>query len=346
MNPVLFVCRGSVKDGLGHVMRCRTVISAFPSPENVLLAILGDSVVESLLTNVRFKYHIVAEEEELTSLARLYNPSLVVFDSIHIEEKTFESLSVGRVTASISPIFNMQARVDASYSRTKYEEQQDLLGDERHKRGLEYTTISDYCERIPVEVYASGLKERMLAVGVCMGGTDAANATLKILELLLEVKVPLLVWVMLGEGYAHSYQELVDCIRSDRRHEIVLAKAVQSMWRVLGRCSVAILAGGITTYEAAYAGLPSINTIPTEKQRFLVRELEEAGACFCIGADKADYPGRLCDILSDIDTNRDKLLTMHKRSKVLVDSLGAFRIAKDIYALLPQSPTTEGIRRL
>ena len=36
----------------------------------------------------------------------------------------------------------------------------------------------------------------------------------------------------------------------------ILAKTNRSMWRVLGNCSLAILAGGVTSYEAAFAGCP------------------------------------------------------------------------------------------
>ena len=106
------------------------------------------------------------------------------------------------------------------------------------------------------------------------------------------------------------------------------------MWRILSSCAIGIFAGGITTYEAAYAGLPSINTIVSDKQHFLLKELEEMGACFCIGSDPNTFGVHINRILIELDANRDELINMHRRSKLLIDGLGAYRIANDLNLLL------------
>ena len=173
-----------------------------------------------------------------------------------------------------------------------------------------------------------------LSVAICMGGSDAFNATLNILEQVRGISIPLIFWVLVGEGYTHSYNELIDCVKQDKIHEIIVAKTIRSMWRILSSCAIGIFAGGITTYEAAYAGLPSINTIVSENQHFLLKELEDMGACFCIGSDFNMFGGHIHRILLELDSNRDELINMHRRSKLLIDGLGAYRIANELSLLL------------
>ena len=91
-----------------------------------------------------------------------------------------------------------------------------------------------------------------------MGGGDAANRTLAIINQLKLVKAKCTIWAMLGEGYKHSLDEIIEAIESDSQHEIILAKNNRSMWQLLGNCSFIITTSGIKSYEDVYVGIPSI----------------------------------------------------------------------------------------
>ena len=168
-----------------------------------------------------------------------------------------------------------------------------------------------------------------------MGGTDAVNKTLAILNMVKEVPDKVLFWALLGEGYTHAYEDLVRCIRGSK-HEIILAKTNDSMWRIINSCSLAILAGGTTTYEAVYAGLPSINTLETEEHYFLIQELVEKGVCANAGYIFEESLHTLRGAITYYSHHRDVLYTMHERASGMIDGNGAQRVAEEIYALCKQ----------
>lgn len=330
---VLFICRGSAHDGIGHVIRSRTVACAMSKSALVKLVAIGDVYVNNLLNGKDLDYTVTTHDEQAIRIFHEFMPDVVIFDLMYLDEANFQSISQSTVTVSLSPIFNCLLEVDLVFHRTA------ILGENWSvngtkpliRSGLEYAIVSEHCHRISEDVYRKNLMLETLSIVVSMGGTDAANKTLQVLNTIKQVPERLLVWILLGEGYAHSYQDLVDCIHGSQ-HEIVLAKTNDSMWRILDTCSLAILAGGTTTYEAAYAGLPSINTLETKQHSFLIRELIERGVCTCAGHTFAESLSALNDIISHFNGNRHELFEMHLKSKELIDGLGVQRIIDEIQA--------------
>lgn len=329
---VLFICRGSSTHGLGHVLRARTVALRLARRASVRLVVLGDSYVDAILAGRGLPYEIVSEAEPILTLHAAYQPQVVVFDLTEFPEDLFHRIQRSAMTVSLSPIFNALAKVDIIFHRTRYVgEDWNFVGVAPEQRcGLEYAVIRESCEKMPREVYQQTLAQDPLSVMISLGGTDASNKTLQVLESIQLLPNRLLLWVLLGEGYAHSYQALADCVKRTPRHEVILAKTSDSMWRVMKTCALAIVAGGTITYEAAHAGLPTINVFDSGRNVFLIQELLDHGVCLSAG-----YP--LPDALSVVNANvahleraRGELLAMHQRAHELVDGHGAARIATEI----------------
>ena len=331
---VLFICRGSSAHGLGHVLRARTVARLLGRRAAVRLVVLGDAYVDALLAGRGLPYDIVADVEGVLAVHAACRPQVVVLDLTEFPPAALEQLRRSALVVSLSPICNVLPQVDLIFHRTRHTGDDWNFADPAPevRCGLAYAVIRENCEKIPTEVYRQTLAQEPLSVMVSLGGTDAGNKTLQVLEALQALPGRLLVWVLLGEGYAHSYQALADCAKGNPRHEVILATTSDSMWRVMRTCAVAVVAGGTITYEAAFAGLPSINVFESGRSVFLVQELLEKGACLSAG-----YP--LVDALSVVNANlthlagaRDELLGMHLRARELIDGQGAARIAEEIEA--------------
>lgn len=337
-TSITLVCRGSLEDGLGHVMRAASIAVALAEVgATVIVVLIGDASAAKVLADLDVAHHRVASDAEAAALVEAHRPALVVFDTLAIEEEAFRRMQAGRRTASTSPIFAHQAEVDASFSRASDEPDPKLRAlPDLHRRGLEYTVVGLHARAIDHAKYVDGLYRDPLNIGISMGGADAANRTLTVLAEILETARPLLLWVMLGEGYAHSYEDLVAAVRRDRRHEVILARTTRSMWTVLDRCSLLILAGGVTTYEAAYAGMPSINLLDSESERFLLRDLEDAGAVSAIERSGA-WGDALREELAAAVEDRDRLFLMHRRCGQLIDGRGASRIARELMVVAATS---------
>jgi spore coat polysaccharide biosynthesis predicted glycosyltransferase SpsG len=329
----LFVCRGSERDGLGHLIRTRAVVEASDGTLDASVIAIGDRHAEALLAELPVPYRVVADESEAVEYGRAANAEAVVFDLIGLSETAWTQLTAGRITASLSPIFDHLARVDLAFNRTSYPYPGIAPPETARRYGLEYAIVRPECRRIDTGTFARQLDDDVLSLAVSMGGADAPNRTLEVLQALRGLPVPATFWVLLGEGYAHSYRALVDQLRLDRRHEIILAKTNRSMWRILGNCSLAILAGGITTYEAAYAGLPSINVLDREADHFLIRELIERGAALGAEVVESGLDG-LASTVAALQADRERLLHAHRATRGLIDERGAERTVLAIAAAL------------
>lgn len=335
MKPkVLFICRGSIKDGLGHVIRSRRVAGVLKESCAVKMIVIGDESAENLLVNQDFNFTITPHEQHAMNHYQQFAPDVVVFDTVCFDAANFETIKKACYTLSLCPIFNCLARVDLMFHRTRVRGRDWPSGIDSPiiRCGLEYAIISDHCRQITEGTYQSNLEHETLAVAISMGGADAANKTLAILNKVKDVPDRVLFWVMLGEGYAHSYEDLVRCVRGSR-HEIILAKTNDSMWRILNTCSLVILAGGTTTYEAVYAGLPSVNTLESEEHYFLIQELVEKGACAYAGYTFEESLCALRGIITRYSRQRHELLAMHKSTLGLIDGGGARRITEEIVTL-------------
>lgn len=330
---VLFISAGSVCLGLGHVMRTRSIAEIFSLKGDVHVVVIGDSTVVKLLYGVNFSYDIIDDTGKVPELLERHNPNVVIFDLILFPKNILKKIDKNIITVSISPVFNCLPEVNLFFNRTIYNKFEKTVGIKKKTKifsGLEYTIIRKNCIKISDSEYKRDLENNPLPIAINMGGSDANNKTLEVLNSLKKISPSVVFWVMLGEGYNHSFQALADSIICDSRHEIVLAKTNDSMWRVLRMCKIVILAGGVTTYEAAYAGLPSINILESRDRSFLIKELEEKGVCLNAGYS---FQNALKKIKTQIDylyNNRSKLLDMHMKSKGLIDDKGAWRIFNKI----------------
>lgn len=317
---ILFVCKASTRIGLGHLIRSRSLanqfLGMFPNLK-ISFKVVGEPLVSRLLTRVNYVPEIY-DDEQSVSLNETYE--LCFFDMMDASDDFFSRIkNVSGLTISLSPIFNQMSKVDILFNRTQFHNLTEAEQPKKIYAGLKYTIIQEDCKKIKTSIYEDNLDLDQFPIAISMGGGDAANRTLDFLHSLKECKVPATFWVMLGEGYRHSYDNLIKAIKKDSDHEIILAKTNRSMWHILRNCILAILPGGITTYEAAFAGLPTINFLHDPTKQYLIQELIDEKVCV--------YKGPVGDEASMVEVNkliekfyyeRRALMEMHLNTKNLV----------------------------
>lgn len=330
----MFICRASIAQGLGHLMRTQAVISALNDPSRAGLVVIGHDFGANGPAAGLVRRTVTDDAGALREWMRT-PAKTVVFDLNDIEKKVFDAIKEKSFTVSLSPLFKYNRQVGAFFSRTSRLSPADshLPVPKHYRCGPEFTVISPHCERIPEREYRSNLSKRSLSVAVSMGGSDSLNKTLRVIKAINQLPFDMTLWVLVGAGYAHSYQDLISAIKHHGRHEVILAKTNRSMWHILRQCSLVILAGGTTTYEAVYAGLPSINLLSNHKDRFLIDELLDAGAVRYAGQFGDASLRELSGILAAINTNRSSLLRMRATGLDLIDGRGTQRILSEIRRL-------------
>lgn len=102
------------------------------------------------------------------------------------------------------------------------------------------------------------------------------------------------------------------------------------MWRVMQNCALAVLAGGLTTVEAVYAGLPSVNLFERQEHSLVLQDLIERGACLTGGSFAPRSLQQTVSLINHLNRNRKALKIIRERSKGLFDTCGSQRILSQI----------------
>ncbi len=322
------VCRGSVQEGLGHLLRTRTFARHAAAGHDVEVVAIVEPELENVLAGLSCPVRFVRTDTAAVERLRAFGPDALIFDTTRFEATLMdEAAAAGFLLGSISPVFEHLARMDVVFTRTR---RNVALGSARVHGGLQYAIFNDHCQAIDDATYERSLTRAELPIGVCMGGADAANKTLIVLQALAGLEQPTTIWVLLGEGYAHSYHQLVDAVRSDLRHEIILAKANRSMWQILGNCALGVMAGGLTTIEAVHAGLPTINVFERAEHAAMLAELFEAGVCLNGGLVTGRSLQPAVAAVRRLSAERAELRAMRSRTRGLVDHQGPIRVLREI----------------
>ena len=323
---IVVYCSGSVSKGLGHIQRARVFSdSLFKAGYNVTMFIRADKELILSHQYVGYQMNRINDDEELVTFIINQKPSLLVFDTLSFPEALFERIEPHIAVISISPIFNLNNRMKGVFSRVLLEG----VSTDRLFYGLQYSIFSEYCKSVDYYHYLEHLSQETLSIGVSMGGTDAPNKTLRIVEALSKINNPSTFWILLGEGYLHSYDELAHIAGREKKHEFILAKTSRSMWKILSSCSLNILSGGITLLESVYAGIPSIHLFEKEEHRKLVpEEIRDKGSIVDLGVFKEDTLVELPNVIENMIENRSILLRMHESMKGILDKQAPVRIIR------------------
>jgi spore coat polysaccharide biosynthesis predicted glycosyltransferase SpsG len=314
---MLFLCKASTRIGLGHLVRSRTLAMGLKSlnfDSEIDFILIGDKDFDKLFLSADIKPVIIDSEKKLDLKM---NYDVIFFDMMHLSSRVFNlTKKKAKLTVSLSPIFNHLKEVDILFNRTKYIDENNLPNNVY--ADLEYSIIQNDCKKISAGTFEENLKLSTFSIAISMGGGDAANRTFKLLKTLKKCKVPATFWVLLGEGYKHSYDKLINEIKSDTIHEIILVNTNKNMWQILRNCILFILPGGITSYESVYAGLPSINFLEDESNYFLIQELVESGVCSYCGVFNEKNMLNLNKKIEALYCDRSQLMEMHIKSKNLI----------------------------
>lgn len=338
MVSILFCVRASLRDGLGHLVRTLAVIREIRVHPFVHLVILGDGSGKHLVADAAVQFTRCETDEEAASVAESFMPRIIVFDMLRFDGKAIQKLVNVATLVSLSPQFDQMNRVHYLFHRTTREnpEWRSQHPFPEVYKGLQYTVLPTGLRRVSTELFREHLAEERLSVAISMGGSDAPNVTLSLLRELSKTNLRFVIWVALGDAYAHSFSELLECAANNRQ-EIILLKSNESMWRVLRNAALVLCAGGLTTYEAAYVGVPTINLIRQHDWQYLFEELVGAGASFVLPPSPQRIHAAV-SLVVELNEKRSLLLQCHESTIDLIPDGGAKRIATSITSILTEAP--------
>jgi len=141
------------------------------------------------------------------------------------------------------------------------------------------------------------------------------------------------VFVALG-GYARAqYLEKVRAAleKTGLPMEVTWASGMtRDMASVMRGADLAISAAGVTTYELAALGIPSILLILAENQRRVAYAWQERGCVRVLGNLKEVSQMKLSKAVRNILMSRSKLKAMGQKARLAVDGQGGERLAREL----------------
>jgi UDP-2,4-diacetamido-2,4,6-trideoxy-beta-L-altropyranose hydrolase len=162
---------------------------------------------------------------------------------------------------------------------------------------------------------------------VTLGGGDADNVTLKVIEALRRLGLRgLEIRIVAGPANPHIETLREAAAALPGRAEILTT--VSDMASLMAWADVAVAAGGSTSWELACMGLPSVTIVLAENQRRSVKELVGAGLTVSAGWHEQATADDLAARIGALLCEPLRRFRMSEHGRALVDGKGAERVAR------------------
>ncbi len=318
MVKVLFFCEVSFKSGLGHLIRSSALMNLFLE-ENVRVEMWLDSKLDA----TRYYKNIEKNVFDLNKFQYEFNCEkyICIFDILNWDYglDNLEKILSNSYSFSISPVSNLNKKVNWVLTRGRIDN--DLL--ENNIFGSELAVIGNNVERISSIEYKKLLEKQNNNIGIVMGGTDPENMTLKIINELSSTIIPTTLWVAIGSSYRFDINLIFKKISKSKYVDLVIGNVFEDLWQYLNNCKLLILQGGLTTTEASFRGIPSINIPRFKNQSLQNNELISKGACWEVENKNL---GSLKLLVEEIVKNDKLLIEASRIGKEIINGEGAKNI--------------------
>ncbi len=161
---------------------------------------------------------------------------------------------------------------------------------------------------------------------VTLGGADAYNVTKKVIDALAGTGLEVRVAVGGSNPHLSSLREAAQQVsRGDTKVDLVVNSS--DMPQLMAWADMAVAAGGSTSWELAYFGLPAVFIILASNQEQIARELERRGFGICLGDHSKLDLQLLREALSRLAADPELRAAFAARGREIVDGLGGERVA-------------------
>jgi UDP-2,4-diacetamido-2,4,6-trideoxy-beta-L-altropyranose hydrolase len=325
---VLFAPAFGPSIGGGHAFRCFTLAAALSGKGAACGVALDTAAAESLAAFIPAGVHVVSETEPLRA-AEAFKADLVVIDDYACGAAEEGPLVVeGFKLAIIDDLADRQhlceLLVDPGFGR--------VAADYEHlvTPGASVLAGPDYALLRPAfaKARSTALTRRKGPFGhralVSLGLTDVGGITGKVVRHLAGL-VPM--DVVLGAG-AESLEAVRDLLG------VALHVDAQNMPALITQADIGIGGGGVSVWERACLGLPSILLILADNQAAMARALDAAGVVIAIDAREAGFEPRLTTAVERLFSDGELRCNLSQNAARLCDGLGAERVAEALLAKL------------
>jgi UDP-2,4-diacetamido-2,4,6-trideoxy-beta-L-altropyranose hydrolase len=170
-----------------------------------------------------------------------------------------------------------------------------------------------------------GTKQAGGRVLVTLGGSDAANLTLKVIHALEQIR-PASIEATIVAGGSSPHTRSLESAAAEAKVNLRLAQNVKNMPELMAWADIAVSAAGTTVLELAFMGVPSILITVAENQRSNAAAWEKLGLAESLGEAANVSTAQLADAITALISDSGRRMRMARSARALVDGLGAERV--------------------
>lgn len=333
---ILFRVDGYKQIGYGHLMRCITLATQFiKEKQEVLFVSYKDDFVKNKLEYSNIPYQLIHHKagtktdlNQLVKILKQYPQNICIYDSYNIQSDYEKKLL---------PYTKFLVGFDDEAKR-KFEA--DLIinqnyGSENYKYKLKNKktiVLSGIQFALLREEILKNQKKRINKfvknILIIMGGSDPFNQIIRIVNILN------------SPFFSHSKLHIVT--NSNHKHfqnikkmaamnkQIVIHTNVTHMGSLIKKMDLAVSAGGSTTWELLYIGVPTSLLIVAQNQVKLVRELAKSEYIENLGWYNNVSDKIIAQKVQTLYKNTEKRQLLFKKGKKLLSHSALTSIAKII----------------
>lgn len=236
--------------GMGHLFRALNLVKFLRKQDvPVLVCINNDARSNELLRQAGLQPMVVSLTDFNTDwegkLIQEYGVKVWVNDRLDTDIRhALHIKDAGAKLVTFDDRGDGARLADIHFAPLVYDDREQLQG-KRVFRGADYLILNEEIDRFKRK------RQENRKLIVTLGGADTYGVTLKVVKILKKVHKS--ATIIVGPGFEHD-NELAEALTDD----FVVKRGVPSLIEEFSHYDVAVTGGGITAFEAAASGLPSI----------------------------------------------------------------------------------------
>jgi UDP-2,4-diacetamido-2,4,6-trideoxy-beta-L-altropyranose hydrolase len=344
-SKILIRVDASNEIGLGHLIRCLIIADYLRANNHKIIFITKSDDLKSIVVSKGFEIRSldnqISDEDEVHIIRDLvtqnsiklifldinnyhtfndvekYSRYLKALKEIPLYLISFEDFKVHPSISDliVIPYVGAEALVPTT-QRSKY-----LLG------AKYFVLRNDFLER-----RHSTTREIVKNILITMGGSDPTFSTIEILKAFVKMNVECNLMIIVGDLSRISDDEIKKTLVS-YNGVFTIYRSVNDMAQLMAESDIAIISSGLTKYETASIGIPSIVISANDYHARIMDSFSKCGSVIHLGVAREDLKDKVIRAFTDLTDDYPKRTKMAEAGKALVDGNGLDRI----YSLIPDS---------
>ena len=341
-NNLFIRVDSSPEIGIGHMMRCLTLAQELKNNFDKIIFLTQKDSGNFIGTIMKNEFEVIFipttnnDPNIIKNLITAYseNKNFLLIDHYDIDTD-FES-SLKNIFERIFVIDDLANRkhdcdllIDQNYYRDLNQRYEKLIqNDTITLLGPKYAIIRPEFRKINKKTIKKNSQIKKILVS--FGGSDPTNECKKVLDALCSIENSKFEIIVAAGIYNHKFEQLKKLY--EKYSNIKIYSHVNDLSRLMLNSDLFIGAGGTTTWERFYMGLPSIVTIISDDQKESIEFLSDMGHVINLGLAKNVTSKTYVQTLQK--PNSDLIYNMSLHNQKLVDGNGSNRIKKQIIELI------------